>query len=281
MLALTGTSLTVTLAGCPADSGDRDAETQPEHSPADTGTPTATQPTGATFAVTNLSPTDATVTASNRIDVDVTITNVGTAGGTQEIRLRIDETTVARESHTLASGEETTVSFIDIDTADLDPGNDYTYGVFSEDTSATGTLTVTFPNVILIMADDMGYGDTSVAPFTDDKFGGPIPTPNLAEMAANGATFRSHYNGPAPACTPTRAALLTGCYHPRVGMDGSVYFPNANAGLHPDETTIADLVRQREYATGCVGKWHLGDRDPFLPPTRDSRRIWVSPTATI
>jgi arylsulfatase A-like enzyme/regulation of enolase protein 1 (concanavalin A-like superfamily) len=121
------------------------------------------------------------------------------------------------------------------------------------------------PNVVLIMADDMGYGDTSVPPFTS---GEPTPTPNLEAMASNGATFTSHYNG-APVCTPSRAALLTGCYPARAGMDAhDVYFPGASNGLHPDEVTIPEVLQGQGYATGMVGKWHLGDADPFLPPNQ-------------
>jgi arylsulfatase A-like enzyme/regulation of enolase protein 1 (concanavalin A-like superfamily) len=120
------------------------------------------------------------------------------------------------------------------------------------------------PNVIIIMADDMGYGDTSVPPFTSDD---PTPTPNLEAMAANGAKFTSQYNA-APVCTPTRAALLTGSYPPRVGMTIGVYFPPDTGGLNPDETTIAEVLKQQGYATGMVGKWHLGHVDPFLPPNQ-------------
>lgn len=133
------------------------------------------------------------------------------------------------------------------------------------------------PNVVLIMIDDMGYGDTSVEPFTGDKFGEPIPTPNLERMAAGGATFTSHYNGPAPSCTPSRTALLTGSYHARAGVDEGVYFPGAEGGLHPDETTIADVVGQEDYATGIVGKWHLGHEDPFLPPNQGFDESYIAP----
>ena len=133
------------------------------------------------------------------------------------------------------------------------------------------------PNVIVIMADDMGYGDTSVDPFTSEKFGEPIPTPNLERMAQNGATFTSHYNGPAPSCTPTRTALLTGSYHSRAGVHNGVYFPGADRGLHPDETTIAEVVSEEDYATGFFGKWHLGDADPFLPANQGFDESYVAP----
>jgi len=224
----------------------------------------------AAFEVSDLEPGDVTVTQGEMFGVGATITNVGGEEATQNIDLQIGDNTVASESLTIESGESETVSFDGVETADLEP-NEYSYSVSSQGESQTATLTVAdddqadSPNVIVIMADDMGYGDTSVPPFTSDR---DIPTPNLEEMAANGATFTSHYNGPAPACTPTRAALMTGSYHPRVGMGGGVYFPNADNGLHPDETTIADLLQQEDYTTGAIGKWHLGDRDPFLPPNQ-------------
>jgi len=200
----------------------------------------------------------------------------------------------------LTAGEEYTVEWTNVAGGDHDfaiadaDGNELVSSDTLSDQGATGTVTFTAtegmaeyycgthpdtqtgtievspqpvdqPNVVLIMADDMGYGDTSVPPFTSDE---PTPTPNLEAMAANGTTFTSQYNA-APVCTPTRAALLTGCYPPRAGMNaGSVYFPGASNGLHPDEVTIPEVVQQAGYATGMVGKWHLGDADPFLPPNQ-------------
>jgi arylsulfatase A-like enzyme len=67
------------------------------------------------------------------------------------------------------------------------------------------------------------------------------------------------------ACTPSRSALMTGTYAHRIGMDGSVVFPGASRGLNPDEITIAELLKAEGYATGCFGKWHLGDQPGFLP----------------
>jgi arylsulfatase A-like enzyme len=133
------------------------------------------------------------------------------------------------------------------------------------------------PNVVLIMIDDMGYGDTSVEPFTSEKFGEPIPTPNLERMAENGARFTAHYNGPAPSCTPSRTALLTGSYSARAGVGPAVYTPNDNGGLHPDETTIAEVVSEEDYATGFFGKWHLGHEDPFLPVNQGFDESYVAP----
>lgn len=114
------------------------------------------------------------------------------------------------------------------------------------------------PNVIIILTDDQGYGDLSC-------YGHPtIHTPHLDQMAAEGMKFTQFYV-PSPVCSPTRAALLTGCYPKRVGMHKHVIFPPYDYGLHPDEVTIADMLKTRGYATACVGKWHLGHRDGLLP----------------
>jgi arylsulfatase A-like enzyme len=113
------------------------------------------------------------------------------------------------------------------------------------------------PNFIVIFTDDQGYQDVGC-------FGSPdIATPNLDRMAAEGVRFTDFYTA-APVCSPARAAILTGCYPPRVGVT-KVLFPNSRVGLNPDEITIADLLRTRGYATACVGKWHLGHLPEFLP----------------
>ena len=113
------------------------------------------------------------------------------------------------------------------------------------------------PNFVLINIDDLGYADTS--PYGSKS----NPTPNLARMAAEGRKLTSHYA--APVCSPSRAALMTGCYPKRVLPIPGVLFPSAAVGLNPDEVTIADLLKQAGYATACVGKWHLGDQPDFLP----------------
>src|SRR5215211_3492318 len=106
------------------------------------------------------------------------------------------------------------------------------------------------PNIIHIVGDDVGYDDLSC-------YGAPkIKTPNLDKLASQGVRFTSFY-APSAICTPTRAALMTGCYAQRVGLP-RVLFPNDNVGLHPDEITIAELLKTRGYATACIGKWHLG-----------------------
>ncbi|MFP6612191.1 MAG: sulfatase, partial [Pirellulales bacterium] len=113
------------------------------------------------------------------------------------------------------------------------------------------------PNFVIIFTDDQGYQDIGC-------FGSPkIKTPNLDRMAGEGMKFTDFYSANA-VCSASRAALLTGCYPPRVSISG-VLFPRHKVGLHPDEITIADLLKQRGYATACIGKWHLGHKPEFLP----------------
>ncbi|MBL7154637.1 MAG: sulfatase-like hydrolase/transferase [Phycisphaerae bacterium] len=113
------------------------------------------------------------------------------------------------------------------------------------------------PNFVVIFMDDQGYQDVGC-------FGSPnIKTPNLDRMAAKGMKFTDFYSA-ASVCSPSRAALLTGCYPPRVGIT-KVLFPRDHVGLNPKEVTIADILRERGYATACIGKWHLGHLPEFLP----------------
>jgi arylsulfatase A len=112
------------------------------------------------------------------------------------------------------------------------------------------------PNVVLIFADDLGYGD--IGPFGNNEF----KTPNLDRMAREGRKFTSFYA--TPVCSMSRACLLTGSYNLRVSVPG-VLFPRNSNGLHPNEITLAEVAKSRGYATACVGKWHLGHLDPFLP----------------
>ena len=114
------------------------------------------------------------------------------------------------------------------------------------------------PNIVLIFIDDMGYGDIG-------PFGNKVnKTPHLDQMAKEGLKLTDFYVSNT-ACTPSRAALMTGTYANRIGMDGRVVFPGENRGLHPDEITIAELLKKKGYTTGCFGKWHLGDQQKFLP----------------
>lgn len=115
------------------------------------------------------------------------------------------------------------------------------------------------PNVVFIFIDDMGYGDIG-------PFGNTINnTPELDRMAEEGLVLKQFYVSNT-ACTPSRSALMTGTYASRIGMDGRVVFPGEKRGLNPDEITIAELMKASGYATGCFGKWHLGDQPEFLPP---------------
>jgi arylsulfatase A-like enzyme len=118
------------------------------------------------------------------------------------------------------------------------------------------------PNFIIIFTDDQGYQDLGC-------FGSPdIRTPNIDRMAAEGIKFTDFYVA-AAVCSPSRAALLTGCYPTRVGFDGGALWPGVPRGLHPDEITIAELLRIRGYATTCIGKWHVGGpHKPFMPTSQ-------------
>jgi arylsulfatase A len=114
------------------------------------------------------------------------------------------------------------------------------------------------PNIIHIIGDDVGYDDLGCFGAKD------IRTPHLDKLAAQGIKFTSFY-APSPTCTPTRAALMTGCYAQRVGCP-QVLFPYSKTGLSSNEITIAELLKERGYATGLIGKWHLGFQPQFLPP---------------
>jgi len=118
------------------------------------------------------------------------------------------------------------------------------------------------PNFIVIFIDDMGYGDI-------EPFGAQLSkTPHLNRMAEEGMVFTSFY-AMAPYCSPSRAALMTGCYPKRVGLAfgswSTVLFPKDSHGLNPDEKTVAEILKDAGYITGCFGKWHLGDQPVFLP----------------
>ena len=118
------------------------------------------------------------------------------------------------------------------------------------------------PNIILINCDDLGYGDLGCYGSDRNK------TPALDRMAAEGMRFTDFYMG-APVCSPSRGAMMTGCYPRRIGFgsfDGRwVLFPGQGVGLNPDEITIANLLKDQGYATKHVGKWHCGDQPEFLP----------------
>ncbi|HEY2585691.1 MAG TPA: sulfatase [Tepidisphaeraceae bacterium] len=112
------------------------------------------------------------------------------------------------------------------------------------------------PNLVIILVDDMGYGD--IAPFGSTL----NRTPACDRLAAEGMKLTSFYC--APVCTPSRAQMLTGCYAKRVSLP-VVIFPAAKIGLSAKEHTIAQLLKDQGYATECIGKWHVGDQPQFLP----------------
>ncbi|MFV1964307.1 MAG: sulfatase [Pirellulaceae bacterium] len=113
------------------------------------------------------------------------------------------------------------------------------------------------PNFVIIFIDDMGYAD--IGPFGAEGY----QTPNLDRMANEGRVFTDFYVTQA-VCSASRAGLMTGCYNVRVGILGALSH-RANHGIHADEMTLAEVVKQKDYATACFGKWHLGHHPKFLP----------------
>ncbi|EMI42025.1 sulfatase [Rhodopirellula sp. SWK7] len=128
--------------------------------------------------------------------------------------------------------------------------------------TGVGAVSPERPNIVLIFTDDQGYADLSC-------FGGThVHTPRIDQMALEGTRLTSFYMG-APLCTPSRAALMTGCYPRRIdmayGSDFAVLLAGDTKGLNPAEITIAEVLKDAGYATGMFGKWHLGDQPEFLP----------------
>ena len=118
------------------------------------------------------------------------------------------------------------------------------------------------PNIIIIFADDLGYGDLGC-------YGSKInETPTLDRMADEGKKFSNFYVS-SPVCSPSRASLLTGCYPQRISFgtfDGlRVLFPGQGIGLSTEEKTIAKTLKESGYSTKIIGKWHCGDQEDFLP----------------
>jgi arylsulfatase len=113
------------------------------------------------------------------------------------------------------------------------------------------------PNIVLILTDDQGYGDVGCFGATG------FATPNLDRLARDGRRF-TNFHVAQPVCSASRAALLTGCYPSRIGIQGALG-PNAKHGIADGETTLAQILKRQGYATGMAGKWHLGHHPQFLP----------------
>ena len=114
------------------------------------------------------------------------------------------------------------------------------------------------PNVLIILVDDQGYYDLGCYGATEVK------TPRIDGLAKAGTRFTDYYAA-APICTPSRAGLLTGCYPRRIGLEAWVQRADSKIGIHPDERTLGELFGEAGYKTSCIGKWHLGFAEPFLP----------------
>lgn len=122
------------------------------------------------------------------------------------------------------------------------------------------------PNIVLIVADDMGYADAGCYGAKD------IRTPNLDRLAKEGTRF-TNFCVAQPVCTASRAAIMTGCYPNRIGLSGALNH-TSTIGIHPDETLLPELLQAQGYATAHYGKWHLGTRPMFFP-TRNGFDEWV------
>lgn len=134
--------------------------------------------------------------------------------------------------------------------------------LFSSFTENSNSKKDVKPNFIIINIDDLGYSEV-------EPFGCEVNlTPNISKMAEEGTLLTSFYAASAR-CSPARAALLTGCYPPRVGLGmGSefvVLMPGDTLGINEEEVTLAEHLKSAGYATACIGKWHLGDQPEFLP----------------
>jgi arylsulfatase A-like enzyme len=129
---------------------------------------------------------------------------------------------------------------------------------------AQGREATGLPNIVFILADDLGYGDVGCYGHAGNK------TPHIDALAEGGLRF-TDFHSAGPMCTPTRAATLTGLYQQRFGrmFDGAISGKTQHdSGLPLAAVTIAEVLRDRGYVTGCFGKWHLGFKPPYLPPSQ-------------
>jgi arylsulfatase A len=117
------------------------------------------------------------------------------------------------------------------------------------------------PNIVILFADNLGYEDVSTFQSSSSS---PKNTPNIDRLADEGIKFLN-WNSAAALCSASRAALLTGKYPVRTGVYPRVFRNDAQFGLLPEETTLAELLKEEGYATSIVGKWHLGQREAYLP----------------
>jgi len=123
--------------------------------------------------------------------------------------------------------------------------------------ASAGNASAPLPNIVIILTDDQGYADVGV-------FGARgFTTPNLDRLASQGCVYRN-FHVAQPVCSASRCGLLTGCYPNRLGIHGALG-PRSKVGISSQETTLAELLKQRGYATAIFGKWHLGDSEQFLP----------------
>ena len=127
----------------------------------------------------------------------------------------------------------------------------------------SSTLYARAPNYIVIFCDDLGYGDLGCYGSKKNR------TPRIDQLAAEGMRFTDFYSS-SPVCTPSRSSLMTGCYARRVGMHEDftghwVLIPRSRRGLNPKELTVAEALKEKGYATICIGKWHLGAQPQHLP----------------
>ena len=127
------------------------------------------------------------------------------------------------------------------------------------------------PNILMIYVDDMGYGDVACFGAKD------VRTPNLDRMASRGLKLTNCYNS-ASACSPSRASLMTGCYHARLSIF-TVFGPAVRIGLNPKEITIAELLKPQGYYTGVIGKWHLGTPKEMMPNAQGFDWSYVIPVS--
>jgi len=131
---------------------------------------------------------------------------------------------------------------------------------------AFGDVAERAPNVVIILADDLGYADVGCYGATD------IRTPHLDVLASQGTRF-TNFSVAQAVCTASRAALLSGCYPNRIGLAGALNHTSVN-GIHPDEILLPELCKSQGFATACFGKWHLGTR-PVFDPTRNGFDKWL------